>query len=430
MMHDVQLTAAIAAQGATRDLLEAERALRALAEEENRDLRAALQLAAYTFAGAAYEEEVHKDQRILDRWTPQDWMDFFQRVAPISQGWSDPATLAERLGEVTQERDQAMAEISRLRSDVQTLRSELASRVVSKDSPALAPPPQAPAEEPPPDKNDGGQRASERPQRQSQKQSRKAESKSRTSSSPIQVGGYPGFRWPKVPDRPPSAYSRYFDQKQWHRESLVLAFLARGLSMRLEVAELIGLRAGIDPRSGSIRRMFDRLIKRKILEKELYEVDSASVMMVRLTKRGKKAARSSGFTVVEGELDRMLRLHGGERQRTHAAAAVVFAYHARQRGWRVDVMPKVEPPAAPDVLIVNDSGAIYVEVERGRGNAASKWRNLFDLQQHVALCAITPEGRAHLVREVKSLSIPGRATDIQSLIRENDRGRLWVDTWK
>jgi hypothetical protein len=41
MMHDVQLTAAIAAQGATRDLLEAERALRALAEEENRDLRAA-----------------------------------------------------------------------------------------------------------------------------------------------------------------------------------------------------------------------------------------------------------------------------------------------------------------------------------------------------------------------------------------------------
>jgi hypothetical protein len=144
MMHDVQLTAAIAAQGATRDLLEAERALRALAEEENRDLRAALQLAAYTFAGAAYEEEVHKDQRILDRWTPQDWMDFFQRVAPISQGWSDPATLAERLGEVTQERDQAMAEISRLRSDVQTLRSELASRVVSKDSPALAPPPQAP----------------------------------------------------------------------------------------------------------------------------------------------------------------------------------------------------------------------------------------------------------------------------------------------
>lgn len=426
------LTISRAADAAARDLLDAERSLRALAEEENRDLRAALQLAAYTFAGAAYEAEIRKDQRILDHWTPQDWMDFFQSVAPISQGWSDPTTLAERLAEVVRERDAALIEVRRLRDEVQGLRSELATRILPpKKKPELAPPPQAPAQDQ--RQADGVKRhtrksslpASKPPQNSSKTRS---QGPAPPSAQPIKIGGYPGFTWPDIPDRPPSAYSRYFDNKKWQREGLALALVARGLSMRLELAELIGLRAGIDPRSGSIRRMFDRLVKRKVLEKELFRVGSVNVMMIRITERGQKAARSCQFPVVEGELDRMLRLHGGNRQRGHAAATVVFAYQARRRGWQVEVMPEVEPPAEPDVLIANDSGAMYVEVELGE-EKYPKWRNMFDLQHHVALCALTVEGRAKLVKEVQDLSIPGRATDIHTLIKEKDEGRLWVDVW-
>jgi hypothetical protein len=401
-----------ATEAAVRDLLEAERRLRALAEGENRNLRAALQLAAYTFAGAAYEAEIRQDQRILDRWTPDDWMAFFQRVAPVSEGWCDPAVLAERLRTVTQERDRYQGEVRRLQEEL-ALRADLAASQVARPAP---PPPQ---EE---------QQAEQPAKRTPDKKKGKGDRKKAKPAKPAPDTGYPGFRWPNVPDRPPAAYARHFG-KSWQREGMALALVASGLSMRLEAAELIGLRFGVDGRAGSVRRMFDRMAKRGLFHKGIVRVGSASIMMLRLTDLGKKVCRVIRIPVVETELERMLRLHGGERQKEHAGAVVIFAYHARKRGWLVEVLPEVEGAAEPDVLIANDEGSIYVEVELGR-QKRPKWRNMSMLQGCVALCGLGPEGRDALVREVKALGIPGRATDLQTLIKGFDEGQLWVEDWE
>ncbi|MBN1139354.1 MAG: hypothetical protein JXM73_22445, partial [Anaerolineae bacterium] len=136
----------------------------------------------------------------------------------------------------------------------------------------------------------------------------------------------PGFRWPQVPDRPPAAYARYFG-KTWPREGLALALIASGISMRLEAAELVGRRFDVNGRAGSVRRMFERMAKRGLFDSEVVNVGTASAMLLWLTGLGREVCKAVKFPVRETDYERMLRLHGGQRQKEHAGAVVVFAYH-------------------------------------------------------------------------------------------------------
>ena len=61
------LTSSQAAQAQITDLLDAERELRQMAEMSVRDLRAALQMAAYTFAGKPFEEEIRESQVVVEQ---------------------------------------------------------------------------------------------------------------------------------------------------------------------------------------------------------------------------------------------------------------------------------------------------------------------------------------------------------------------------
>ncbi|MBN1956140.1 MAG: hypothetical protein JW900_13975 [Anaerolineae bacterium] len=377
-----------AAEAAVRDLWEAERSLRALAEGENRALRGALQLAAYTFAGAAYEAEIRHDQRVLDRWAPGDWIDFFNRVAPVSKGWSDPAVLAERLRGVVGERDATLAEVRRLQEEM-ALRAEMATQAAHLAAASGDPPPA-----PPP---------TPRPAKSRRWSSRKARRRPRSAC----LSSSRAFAGPTC-----------------------RAARRSGISMRLEAAELLGWRTGTDGHSGSIRRVFERLTERGLFAKEVVRVGSASAMFLRLTQLGRQVCQAARLPVRETEYERMLRLHGGERQKNHAAATAVFAYHARKRGWRVKVVPAVKDSvAAPDAQIIREGQSIYVEVELGR-NKEAKWRNMFDLQRYIALVALNADGRAALSGEVKALKLPGRATDVQALIQFADGGALWIETWE
>jgi hypothetical protein len=363
--------------------------MRQLAEEEVRSLRGVLQQVAYTFAGQEYEQEIRGTPELLQRWTAGDWMAFFQRVAPVSQGWHDPQVVRERLHQVVAERDGLLAQVREQQDELAGLRA-----LAVRSTPAATPANKAAA----------------------------------APSTPTR----PGFCWPEIPEKPPAANARLFSN--WKRESLALALVASGLSFRVEAAELVGQFVGAKGRSGSIKRLFtDRLAKRGLIETEVVAIGTARAMLVWLTELGEEVCRAANIPVHENEYQRMLRLHGGEGQKEHGAATVVFAYHARKRGWQVEVLPEVEGKADPDAAAWREAGErVYVEVELGRGKT-NKWKNLADLQGHVALCAINPEARAALVREVKQLRLPGRATDILSLVRqfteEGSDHDLWVERW-
>ena len=225
---------------------------------------------------------------------------------------------------------------------------------------------------------------------------------------------------------------------------------------------VIERRAGTNEPSGTVREqardMIDKLRPPRELDTSIFAMRNAMQRMnahgitsvydvwigehemqvyQALEQSGDLTVRVLGAIVDEGnfekhvgeDLERVLRLLGGERKKAHAAAVSVFAYHARRRGYRTEVIPEVEGPAEPDVLIVKDGEKAYVEVEAGRDKEA-KWRNEARLQGFVAVCAVKQAGQDALVEEIKALGIPGRATHIERLAKDKtNQVSLWAEEW-
>jgi len=113
----------------------------------------------------------------------------------------------------------------------------------------------------------------------------------------------------------------------------------------------------------------------------------------------------------------------------HTTAVLAFVYHARLRGWNVEVLPEMgRIRAIPDALIEKDDERIFVEVELGNGKR-QKWYNQRELQGYVAFCTNTPGRRRCLEKEVGMRS-RDRSTDLDALFRggkTNPPGPLWVN---
>jgi len=121
---------------------------------------------------------------------------------------------------------------------------------------------------------------------------------------------------------------------------------------------------------------------------------------------------------------------------------MIFAMHARFRGYRVGVLPElagVQTNAIPDVSISRDlpdekAETIYVEVELSIKELDNKWRNLAELQSRVALCARNSKHRARLVGDCKLKDLHGVATDLETLIAckvpdISASTPLWAEEW-
>ena len=188
-----------------------------------------------------------------------------------------------------------------------------------------------------------------------------------------------------------------------------------------------------NPDSGSIKRLIASLEENKLIERIPVNVGQSRIIILRLTKLGRNVAQAMGVPIVESEWERLMRLHGGERQQKHAAMVCLFTAYARRRGWHTEVCPEVEPPADPDVLIEKDGERIYVEVEAGSGTAErrmKKWRNQRNLQGFVAICAPNEKVRQELVREARGNTKRGMATDLIWLRgKPREDNALWVETW-
>ncbi len=383
---------------ALRDILQAERSMRAIAEEHVRALGRVLTELAYRLDGHRMEAIRREDPRAPEGWTPEQWRAFFARVLePPEAAWITPEQ-AERLAaenaRLREELRAARREIERLRREVERLSRE-------------APPAEAEAES--------------------------GEPAPRPARAEIVSGeGWPE-RWPK----PPARFARLLpgDEKRWQRMAMVLCLVARGDCLRLQVTQALGSRFGVKPGSGSLKRLIQTMVEKGLLKDEVLALRSdgldTRLSVLTLTDTGRDLCRALGWHVHESELERLYRLHEGERQQAHTCAVLAFAYQARRRGWRAEVLPPVpgDTAAAPDVLVEKDGERIYVEVELG-ADKHRKWQNLADLQGFVALCAPTAKHRMALSAECRLAKLPGRATDLETLIRDREgQGDLWVEAW-
>jgi hypothetical protein len=226
-----------------------------------------------------------------------------------------------------------------------------------------------------------------------------------------------------------------FHSNYWPKVAEALHLLATtGISVRFELQGILARRRGIMPRSGSIRSIFEESLSNTglIESQTLPTFGRHKLTVVQLTGAGRKLCQGFGWKVTGSEWERMQTLHSADSQPKHTGAVLTFAYHARLRGWTVQVLPQLESPVFyPDVLVEKDGRRIYVEVELG-SRKAQKWRNMQREQSFVALCAKTPTSRKSLIAECTRVGAAGMATDLLTLYqktRETEPGPLWAEEW-
>lgn len=239
-----------------------------------------------------------------------------------------------------------------------------------------------------------------------------------------------------LPDEPPPSFAPRISN--WPRDGLLLATIAGGVSLQVELQETAAAEWGISAQAGSTKERIARLERVGLVERWTHAMHLGGggrrpvrLTAVRLTEPGRELAQACGWPAKENDFDRLLRLHDGARQPDHTAAVLLFVRQVRRRRrWTVAVCPEFDDPAGfiPDVEIDPHWDDCYcVEVERGRGKPA-KWRLAAscNMGRQVYVCAMNPQRRRTLVAEIRALGLPVMATDLRTLMRYRS-APLWLE---
>jgi len=426
-----------AAYGRTwAQLLDADHALRALAEAQLREYVGVLEQLALSLAPAEVDARKREDPAWFRRLTAPEWLAFFGAAArgrqPAGTGWApecaEPAGERgdhEELARLRRDLAVVQAENNRLRDLAQQLRQEkaaLAAVVKEKErgaraatqgararpAPAAAPPEADPVQ---PD-------AAESP----------------GSPSPAGRGGAE----PVAPGLPaaPAKYARLFDN--WPVQGLALVVMATtGWSLRRAVLRRLAEQLGVDERDKSLHDVFAPLAQRNLIHQVTESVDATvgtaaqdgqvRVAIVRLANLGQRVLNEIGITPAASEWGR-LEARDGADQVKHSAWVCALADHARQRGFTTEVCPPAERPPGADVLLTRGDERTYVTV--CNADPPPAWDRLADKDGMLGLCAPTRQGRNDLVSAAKAAGIVhGWATDLEVLLSGGDQGAFWAETW-
>ncbi len=401
---------------AVQDILDAEREIRRALEGDVRQYVELLTRLAQALLGDAFDEARRQDPSIPKYWTAHDWSSFFSKLL-----------LTQNLTKSPPDRwnNGNHAEAERLKREIETLRRDnirLAAELKR-------------LKEAPPSKAQKKPKLKPRPDADQQKSKASPQAKASVPASNPLVGF-------EIPQQPLAFSKLVKGQKwaplRWRRGSMLLYLLAvHGINAHIEMDRHIAPLENLSYRTNSTRKPLDMFEESGILEAEVLRIETgitSALRMVRLTQKGRKLCRMLGWEPVQSDWDLLIEKHQGEQMKEHTLAVLLFAMHARARGWQTEVMPVVDGPAQPDIRVSRDGETHYVEVELGKRDRPAKWKNLAKLQGYVALCAADLAGRQRLIGDCKLAKLKGRATDLKTLdvkrIYEiTPKEPLWVEEW-
>jgi len=402
---------------ALQDLLDAERVLRQQAEEQNRALRDVLYFLAQRLAGDQVERIRRGDPAAFRVWTPEQWRQFFAGLLlnfDNRSGWQRGNGSKGNGSKGTSEAlEQARRENERLKRQLQTLEARLRQMEEeiekARAEPEAAPPP------PPPEADDSPRPGCYEEWLQALHEIRRQP--------------------PRIPSRVRQAFARNPIART--RQVMALHLVAvRGVALRLEMDYLVATAEGVKVRSGAMRRRVEDLVEHGLLLLDKLPLEQRRFVVLRLSDEGRRVAEQMfGKPPVENEWERLMRLHEGERFPQHTAAVLVTAAQARIRGYRAEVLPQVESPSPPDLLIEKAGERLFVEVELGRKERPAKWEHNAALNGGtVALVAGTAQRRGVLVADIKRMGLSGMATDLVYLLKTplaeiTPEDGFWVEEW-
>jgi hypothetical protein len=397
-------------------LLDEERALRAVAEERVRGYMAVLFEMALMLAPEEVERRRHADPYFPLNQDPGGWREFVQGVRVNRANQSGRAWAVPPGGSAEQATAGVGAEPTQATNGAKSMQTGVTPAVPGE-------PPAAAATVQPTGSLLGGghtpalSRPAERP--------------------------HPGSRimvtLPPMPPAPPEPFAASLGN--WEREGLALAAMAiTGWSNRLALADVLGDHLGISPSSGSIKRLFDGLVKAGFCRSQTIEYSAAPPLrahILTMTEQGQDVMAAAGIGSAAAEWDQLaapdLAAGGSSTDRSAklAAVACAFTYQARRRGYRTDILPPVEGSRGPEVEITRDGEEFRVAVDLGASGEErlARWRNLADQVGYAAICTPNSQARAALADEAGRVCEHGKATDLEVLIGAHDAGAIWMQEW-
>ena len=402
-----------------RSLLDTERALRRAAEEQLTEWRRlAEELSAMMDPGAL--DQVTTSGRAPAK--AREWGEFLRTQ------YSRRRALWEASADCDEELSAALDRVTELEEEVARLESALVSRPDGAAA-GLAPrPPATPIQGSPPASQPGGEGALRPSASASRPVEAPAPGPSRQDSRPIV----------SKPDE--SKIYRFIPRddvatSMAHRAALAILVLgSRGYSLRLQVLTEVGRRVNpehpLNPDSGSLKRMAQRLASWGLVTQQVIVGDWARLAAMELTEKGKSAYRSmTGQEPVEGDLARLRRLHSGDEQAKHTAFVLGAAFHLWRRG-RVEVrlVPTDFPsPFEPDLAFLEGGRWWGVECERWHPDRdrIPKWRNASLVQGRIYLIGTDEAKSSALAEEALTVTKEVYYTDMQAL---SQRDGEW--NWK
>ena len=398
-----------------QDILEAERAVRLAIETERRSFVSLLTRLAHQLLGEQLEEARRADPSAPKYWSAQDWHHFFKQFD--LQHLNNPVPSPHRWGNHQDDCET----ISRLKEQVVLLEKEVellkskraASDLEDRVSSAIS---------------------------GSEDKAREIESNPKEDSkNPDQSQPLANF---KVPEKPLSFRQFFPDQNwtqlRWRRGAMMLYLIATsGINAHLEIDKIIAPLEGLSYRTNSTKKPMAMFEDAGVLQGTALSIDKGiqtTLKVVRLTKKGRDLCQMLGWQPVQSDWELLLEKHEGERMQAHTLAVILFAIHARARGWQTEVMPKVEGPSIPDLLVSKGDQNHLVEVELSINDRPAKWKNLANAQGYVALCAGDLKGRSRLVGDCKLAEHKGLATDLKTLDAKRiyeitPEDPLWIENW-
>lgn len=200
--------------------------------------------------------------------------------------------------------------------------------------------------------------------------------------------------------------------RYWQRIARAVWFLATtGISLQVEFAVNLARMFNItNHESGSIKRLIKEtldeehhLIERSESIRLVYQED---VLLLQLSERGRELAGALGIPSVESEWQRLRDKHRGDKDTTHAAAVLKFAYLFRERGCRVHVMPEVEGHQKPDLLAIQHGESFYLEVETKPKRDPDKWHAVYERFGVCNVCMLNQKAERAMARHLSAIKNP------------------------
>ena len=459
-----------AQERALHDTLQAERSMRDRSTRTIRELVKLLAELANRYDGERLEELRRADPNDLAMWNASDWRKFFASIPPkpttIASGWGKNDAHDKEVEVLKKEIKKLESVVARLPSTKEAfpnIKLDEKEDTVKKNKKELDPLPAAPKLQTTSNQQVRGKKE-RKPTKRSPEIVTKVNARIEALGDPAKntPEGFSGSMATILADlqkmqksndfakKPPAAWQQRLSGKGRTGRDLSLAYerywstlwlIGRwSIVSKLEIETLIGLSNGLSTRAGSLVRASKDMVEANLLlEKSmrLSKSPSSALKIYQLSDDGKALFKLLfEKAAIQDELSVMNEKHEGERFPDHTLAVLIFALHARRRGWATQLMPSVEGKAAPDLVILREDERLYVEVERGQKEKSAKWTGITALNGGtVALCAMTEKYRQRLVGDCKLLKInAGFATDLKSLVtvRYDDIGAetpLWMKKW-